>query len=89
MAADRSFLERHGNQWRVQVKVPVKLRPIVGKPRLVEPLRTDSLAIANREKWKHVTTFKEILTRAEVELRHRANIPVDRWSRKRSNGVKS
>lgn len=65
---DRSYLEWHGQQWRVQVKVPLRLRGIVGKKRLVMPLHTDSLAVANREKHKHVAAFKELLLKAEAKL---------------------
>jgi len=65
---DRSYLEWHGQQWRVQVKVPLRLRGIVGKKRLVVPLHTDSLAVANREKHKHVAAFKELLLKAEGKL---------------------
>jgi hypothetical protein len=48
---NRSYLEWHGRQWRVQVKVPARLQAIVGKKRLVMPLHTDSVAIANRDNW--------------------------------------
>ena len=69
---DKSFLEWIGRQWRVQISVPAKLRPIIGKARLVVPLHTDSLAIANRDKHKHVHALKERLAAAEVELRRRS-----------------
>lgn len=65
---NRTYLEWHGRQWRVQVKVPVRLQAILGKKRLVMPLHTDSLAIANREKHKHVAAFQEQLRKAEARL---------------------
>jgi integrase len=70
-APDQSFLEKHGSQWRVQLRVPAKLVGIVGRSKLVVPLHTDSLAIANRDKHKHVHALKQRLAAAEVELRRR------------------
>ncbi|MBA4192682.1 MAG: hypothetical protein C0467_32345, partial [Planctomycetaceae bacterium] len=69
MALDRRYLEKHGNQWRVQVKVPIRVRPIVGKARLVQPLKTDSLAKANAIRWRYVAEFKQIILNAERRLR--------------------
>jgi hypothetical protein len=68
-APDQSFLEKHGSQWRVQLRVPAKLVGIVGRSKLVVPLHTDSLAIANRDKHKHVHALKQRLAEAELELR--------------------
>lgn len=75
---DRRYLEWHGQQWRVQVKVPVKARPILGKSRLVRPLHTDSLANANRLKHRVVAEFKETIARAEVEARRREHEEADK-----------
>ncbi|RYC33630.1 hypothetical protein D3273_03985 [Lichenibacterium minor] len=75
MRQDRQYLEKHGAQWRVQMKVPEKLRPIVGKARLVLPLHTDSLANANRDKHKHIAAFKAQLAQAEAELRRKGGQP--------------
>ena len=77
MALDRRYLEKHGNQWRVVVKVPARLRPVIGKPHLRHPLRTDSLAIANREKFKHVAVLKAQLAQAEREQRRREKLQPD------------
>lgn len=77
MGADRRYLEWHGNQWRVQVKVPAKARAVLGKQRLVEPLHTDSLANANRLKFRVVAHLKDIISRAEVEADRRARGQTD------------
>lgn len=68
----RSHLAWHGRQWRVQVAVPAKLRPIIGTSVLFHPLHTDSLALANRDKHKHIHALKERLAAAEIELRRRS-----------------
>jgi len=75
MGVDRKYLEKHGNQWRVQVPVPKALRGVIGKAKLLQPLGTDSLAIANREKHQHVHAFKQKIAAAEVEARRRAKLP--------------
>src|SRR5687767_13773907 len=69
---DRKYLERHGNQWRVQVKVPFKARPVLGKARLVVALGTDSLANANRLKHRIIADLKDTIARAEAEADQRA-----------------
>jgi hypothetical protein len=66
---DTAFLEQHGPSWRVRVKVPDRLRPVLGVSKLVVPLHTDSLALANRDKHKHIHALKQRLAAAEVELR--------------------
>lgn len=66
--ADRRYLEWHGQQYRVQMKVPEQLRTLLGRARLVEPLHTDSLAVANEKKWPIVARFKGIITDAEKAL---------------------
>lgn len=58
MAADKRYLQKHGNQWRVVLKVPERLRSAIGKAHLVHPLHTDSLIIANRDKYQHVARFR-------------------------------
>lgn len=77
MAADKRYLKWHGNQWRVNVKVPDRLRAIVGKAHLIHPLHTDSLIIANRDKYQHVAAFKEQLQKAERQLKMKAGVPAD------------
>lgn len=68
---DRRYLEWHGQQWRVQVKVPERARPILGRSRLVRPLHTDSLAVANRLKHRVIAELQEEIARALIEARRR------------------
>lgn len=56
--ASKQFLEWHGQQWRVRVKVPGDLRRVFGKGKVTVPLRTDSLARANSLKWDEVAKIK-------------------------------
>ncbi|MGO4405284.1 DUF6538 domain-containing protein [Bosea sp. RAF48] len=72
MAFDKRYLKKHGNQWIVVVKVPERLRKAVGKAHLKHPLHTDSLAVANREKFRVVATLKDELLKAEAEMRRKA-----------------
>lgn len=72
MALDKRYLTKHGNQWIVVVKVPERLRPIIGKAHLKHPLHTDSLATANRDKFKIVAAMKARLQQAEREQRSKA-----------------
>jgi hypothetical protein len=71
--ADRSFLQWHGQSWRVQVAVPARLREAIGCAVLYHPLHTDSLAVANREKHKHVHLLKK---RIEETARRPADDPL-------------
>jgi integrase len=71
--ADRSFLQWHGQSWRVQVAVPARLRGAIGCAVLYHPLHTDSLAVANREKHKHVHLLKK---RIEEAARRPADDPL-------------
>ncbi len=59
----KTYLEKHGKQWRVQVRVPPSLQGIMGKKKLVVPLHTASLAEADRIKWDVVAKLK-----AEIAL---------------------
>lgn len=72
MAFDKRYLKKHGNQWLVVIKVPERLRKAVGKAHLKHPLHTDSLAVANREKFRVVATLKDELLKAEAEMRRKA-----------------
>ncbi len=72
MAFDRRYLKKHGNQWLVVIKVPERLRKAVGKAHLKHPLHTDSLAVANREKFRVVAMLKDELLKVEAELRRKA-----------------
>ncbi|MBW9052256.1 integrase [Rhizobium mesosinicum] len=58
------FLELHGNQWRVVVNVPKKLRAKLGT-KLKRSLGTDSLKEANRLKWDVIAELKAIIAHAE------------------------
>jgi len=61
---DKQHLEMHHGQWRVVVSVPRALHERLGT-KLKRPLRTDSLAVANRLKWAAVAEMKAMI--AEVE----------------------
>ncbi|MEO0636021.1 MAG: tyrosine-type recombinase/integrase [Pseudomonadota bacterium] len=63
-SADKRFLERHGNNWRVVVNVPRHLRKAHGT-KLKRSLGTDSLAEANSRKWAVVAELKAILGQAK------------------------
>ncbi len=58
MRHDKRFLELHGSQYRVKVKVPDAARPVLGKAHLKVPLHTDSLAKANMLKWPVISRLK-------------------------------
>lgn len=60
--AIKGYLEKHGNQFRVQVWVPLHLQPVYGKKTIKVPLRTDSRATANLLK-------VEVLNRLQREFR--------------------
>lgn len=77
MALDKRYLKKHGNQWLVIVKVPEKLRPIFGKAHLKHPLHTDSLAIANRDKFKIVAAFMDQIEQAKKDQSLRNKLPLD------------
>lgn len=66
-AADKKYLELHGNQWRVIVSVPRKLHQTLGT-KLKKPLGTDSLKEANRLKWDAVAELKATIAQAEDPL---------------------
>lgn len=68
MASSTQFLEWHGQQWRVVMKVPVPLRHIVGKTKLKEPLHTADLKEANERKWEIVARMRADLKQARTIL---------------------
>lgn len=68
MANQRQYLEWHGQQWRVRVKVPARLRDLVGRSKLTFPLHTDSLSEADNRKWPAVARLKGIIAAAEKAL---------------------
>lgn len=65
--SDKRYLDWHGNQWRVQVRVPPSLHEAMGKKKLLHPLHTSSLADANRRKWDVVAKLKAIIRAAEKD----------------------
>lgn len=74
---DRKYLEPHGNQWRVKVKVSAAAKSIIKKSHLVRPLHTDSLAVANRLKHRIVADLKDEIAKAVTEARRKAAKPTD------------
>lgn len=72
MGLDKRHLKKHGNQYLVILKVPAKLREVIGKAHLKHPLHTDSLSLANRDKHKHLAAMKDRLAEAERELVRRS-----------------
>ena len=68
MAGSKQYLEWHGQQWRVRVKVPAKVRDIVGRGKLTHPMHTADLKEANERKWPVVARLKSIITAAEKAL---------------------
>lgn len=68
MASQTQYLQKHGNQWRVRVKVPTQLVPIIGRTKLIHPLHTDSLKEANERKWTVVAAFKAQIAEAQKAL---------------------
>jgi integrase len=68
MANPRQFLEWHGQQWRVRVKVPAKVRDLVGRGKLTFPLHTADLKDAAARKWPVVSRLKGVIAAAEKAL---------------------
>lgn len=66
MAGEKSYLQWHGNQWRVALKVPEKARPVIGCTILKHGLGTASLAEANRLKWAVIADLKQKIGEALV-----------------------
>lgn len=55
---DMRYLEWHGGQLRVVVSVPRPLRSIVGKSRLKQGLRTDSVTMARAKRWPVIAQLR-------------------------------
>ena len=68
MASKRDYLEWHGQQWRVRVKVPVGLVRFFGKTKLVHPLHTSDIGDADRKKHTYVKAFKDQIADAKKAL---------------------
>ncbi|MBU0583457.1 MAG: hypothetical protein KKB66_13160 [Alphaproteobacteria bacterium] len=75
MANQSQFLEWHGQQYRVRVKVPAKVRDLIGRGKLTFPLHTADLKEADARKWPLVARLKGIIAAAEKALA--TNDPVD------------
>lgn len=71
MALSEQYLEWHGQQWRVRIKVPVKVRDIIGRGKLTHPLHTGSLKEANERKWAVVAQLKGLIVAAESAQKSR------------------
>lgn len=67
---DKRFLEKHRQQWRVTVYVPVPARAEIGKAHLKQPLGTANLTTANLLKLPIVARFK-----AQIEAALRSSQP--------------
>ncbi|MBN8996352.1 MAG: tyrosine-type recombinase/integrase [Rhizobiales bacterium] len=65
MRGDSRYLQRHGQQWRVRLKVPLKAQAVIGSTHVMVPLRTDSLAKANLLKHDVVADLKRRFAAAE------------------------
>lgn len=68
MASATQFLEWHGQQWRVVLKVPVQLRGIIGTTKLKQPLHTADLKVANDMKWDIIARMRDDLKQARDAL---------------------
>ncbi|WP_018430112.1 DUF6538 domain-containing protein [Hoeflea sp. 108] len=75
MAGQRQYLDWHGQQWRVRLKVPAKVRDLLGRSKLVYPLHTADLKEANERKWPVVARLKAVIAAAENALS--SNDPID------------
>ena len=63
--ADQKYLQKHRNSWYVVVEAPKHLRSVLGKPRFLRSLRTDSLSQAQERKHRYVAEFKALIAEAE------------------------
>ncbi len=74
---DRQYLlqkQAHGT-WYAVVEVPVKLRPILGKPRLIRSLQTSDLRAAQSKRWPVVAAFKAEISAALDQASNISVIP--------------
>jgi integrase len=62
-----SYLQKRRRRWYAVLDIPVSLRPVIGKPRFVKSLETDSLSTAQRLVHKVVAEWQEALTSARKE----------------------
>jgi integrase len=73
---DTANLEKVANAYRVQLSVPSRLRPIIGKAKLVRGLKTGDLARANMLKLRVLHDFKKTLHDAERKLKGQKDDPL-------------
>jgi integrase len=73
---DTSNLEKVAHAYRVQLSVPARLRPIIGKSKLVRGLRTGDLTKANLLKLRVLHEFKKTLHDAERKLKGQRKDPL-------------
>jgi len=64
----QQYLEWHGQQWRVRLKVPRAVRDLIGRGKLTHPLHTADLKDANARKWPIVARLKGVIAAAEKAL---------------------
>lgn len=62
------YLQRHGKQWRVRMRVPADLQHIVGKAQLIRPLHISDLKAANEAKRAVIAEFQGELAQARRVL---------------------
>jgi integrase len=73
---DTSNLEKVANAYRVQLSVPARLRPIIGKAKLVKGLGTGDLTKANLLKLRVLHDFRSTLAAAERTLKGQKDDPL-------------
>ena len=65
---DKSYLWKRHNIYWVRVRVPDKVRPIIGKSELSRNLYTSDLSKANNIKHSVIAEFKQEISRAEKKI---------------------
>ena len=63
-----AYLIKKYHRWWVRVKVPQRVRHLIGKYEFKKNLYTSDLNEANRKKYKLVAEFKEMISLAEKRL---------------------
>ena len=74
---DKSYLWKRHNIYWVRVRVPDKVRPIIGKSELSKNLYTSDLSKANNIKHSVIAEFKQQIIKAE----HKIDGSVDQLSK--------
>lgn len=64
--SSKQYLQKRGSTYFAVVEVPKHLRTIIGKPRYIKSLKTDSLTTAARLKLPLVAEWKRQINRAEM-----------------------